>query len=179
METKEFKMDVRSALTIIPPKDICDNIDVIRSVYDDAYGRWMPHSNIIFPYISEEDFLTLREQIEKEMATIEPFEVQLNKFGFFGAKKKNICWLAPETDKDQIRQIYDKTIKYTPYLAKNKEFNAHITLGNLPKQETQTKLAEWSKTWKPTSFVVDRLYIITRVGEEPFKIKYEIKLGKN
>lgn len=41
----------KAACCVIPPKGVWDPIQEIRKRYDSAYNRWMPHVNLLFPFI--------------------------------------------------------------------------------------------------------------------------------
>ncbi|KAI5297528.1 hypothetical protein KEM55_004557 [Ascosphaera atra] len=45
----------QTALAILPPKDICEGVDEIRSHYDSVYHRWPAHINIFYPFVSQEN----------------------------------------------------------------------------------------------------------------------------
>ncbi len=42
-----------SAVVIIPPEELCAGIQKLRAAHDKAYARWMPHINLMWPFVDE------------------------------------------------------------------------------------------------------------------------------
>lgn len=71
------------------------------SEHDKAYKRWMPHINMLYPFVPDaldgqifEDAAKIIQQVCKE---IEPFRVVFSKesFGYFKHRKNATMWLKP------------------------------------------------------------------------------------
>lgn len=78
-----------TALCIIPPTHLTQEINRLRALYDKAYEKWPPHVNIIYPFVNPE---TLPRAVELVRSTfvqnkIEPFQFNLDKAGFFTHKR--------------------------------------------------------------------------------------------
>ncbi len=44
---------VTSALALLPPTELCEQIENVRKAHDKAFERWPPHINLLFPFIPE------------------------------------------------------------------------------------------------------------------------------
>jgi hypothetical protein len=45
----------QTALCIIPPAHLQSQIDSLRALYDKAHGKWPPHINLIYPFVTVEN----------------------------------------------------------------------------------------------------------------------------
>ncbi|CAH1786687.1 unnamed protein product [Owenia fusiformis] len=90
----------KSALVIIPPESLWTQIQSIRSKHDKAYQRWMPHINLLYPFIEDNgsDFNRAAQQICWHISTrLKPFRVAFRKesFGYFTFGKSSTLWMKP------------------------------------------------------------------------------------
>lgn len=168
-----------TALVIIPSNDIWEDIQEIRKEYDSHFQRWMPHITILFPFVSPEEFIIVKENLMEVLSNeIEPFEVNLNEFGYFNQKSNSTLWLKPEST--QLQPLYELIKKTIPSLFKDErpEFIPHLTLGQFQKTEVKSIIKEFKKNWKSISFKCSSIELIQRDNKEsPFYIKESIKLG--
>ena len=81
----KLRYDVTTALTLVIPREFHKQINMIRCEHDRAFPRWMPHINLIFPFVEEEHFDNIEEIVKKviEDNHIAPFELELNKLEYF------------------------------------------------------------------------------------------------
>ena len=93
-EKKWTKRDLRhtSAVVICPPSSQWGPIQEIRSVNDKSYVRWMPHVNLLYPFLLDDDdgdeaprrnFDAAAAVAREALAGIEPFTVTLRTFSRF------------------------------------------------------------------------------------------------
>jgi len=121
-------MSIFSALAIVIPPQFHEQINVIRSKHDRAYPRWMPHINLIFPFVNSGLFSNIKT-ILKDI-TLEPFEIQLNVVDFFAQKKELTFHLRPKDD-SKLQELYSKVIELLPDVSlKHNKFHPHMTLGH-------------------------------------------------
>jgi hypothetical protein len=68
----------RSAICIIPPKNIWSQIQTIRAVHDKSYIRWMPHINLIYPFYEDlgSTFEKAGQSAAEALKHIRPFKVR-------------------------------------------------------------------------------------------------------
>lgn len=71
-------------------------------VHDKAYNRWMPHINLVYPFMPDTDngnaFLEAADKIAKAVSYFRPFEIHFtaNSFKYFVHRKSCTLWLKPE-----------------------------------------------------------------------------------
>lgn len=178
-----FTKDTKTALIIMPPKELWDQIQAIRSTHDSAYIRWMPHVNLLFPFVTESQFpdaeKLLIEQIAKD--NIKEFEIEFTDLSFFVRKKSTTLFLDPSNKDDMLQNIYNSIIKVFPNLPTRDQFTPHLTLGNSWNTEKDVKEARdnFQKIWKTIKFTVDSIHLISRQDkDDPFKIITSVKLNK-
>lgn len=63
-----------------------------------AYERWMPHINLIFPFVPEAAMQGVLPQLQSAMSKIAPFVVTLHDFCHFNHGNSNTIYLEPKTD---------------------------------------------------------------------------------
>ena len=106
-EKKWTKRDLRhtSAVVICPPSSQWGPIQEIRSVNDKSYVRWMPHVNLLYPFLLDDDddgdeaprrnFNAAAAVAREALAGIEPFTVTLRTFSRFEHANSCTVWLHP------------------------------------------------------------------------------------
>ena len=105
-EKKWTKRDLRhtSAVVICPPSSQWGPIQEIRSFNDKSYARWMPHINLLYPFLLDDggdddaprrNFDAATAVAREALRGIEPFTVTLRSFGRFEHAKSCTVWLHP------------------------------------------------------------------------------------
>ena len=172
---------VQTALCITPPENIWEQIQAIRSLHDKAYPRWMPHINLIYPFVPEVDFEKVKQLLEVVLHRQRPFQIQFNQasLNYFQQRgddctyhlRPNVC-----TDIIELQKVIQNQLSHVQI--KKKPFEAHLTLGQATKGNITTVLNEIQAKWQTIEFTVDRVYMISRENhpENLFTIKHEILL---
>ena len=57
--------EVTTALTLVIPIEFHNKINEIRSKYDRAYPRWMPHINFFFPFVTQTELKNVTEKLTR------------------------------------------------------------------------------------------------------------------
>ncbi|CAF4827340.1 unnamed protein product, partial [Rotaria sp. Silwood2] len=78
----------KTALCLIPPENVWEQIQSIRSKYDKAYPRWMPHINLIYPFVSDSEFANIKIQLDSILNQRKQFEIEFDKTSFEYFKQK-------------------------------------------------------------------------------------------
>ena len=83
------------------------------SKYDRAYSRWMPHINLIYPFIEDSSdgrsFSQAAAAVEQALSGLEPFHVRfgVDSFRCFKHGKKSCTlWLKPQTATEIQTGVY-------------------------------------------------------------------------
>jgi 2'-5' RNA ligase len=141
----------------------------------------MPHINLIYPFISEENFENIKTQLEPFLKREKPFQIQFDQSSLdhFGQQGDACTYhLRPtiSTDVIQLQKLIQNQLSNVP--SKKRAFEAHLTLGQTTKSNITNVLADIKAKWKTIEFTVDRVYMISRENhpENLFTIKNEILL---
>jgi len=176
---------VTTAVVVIPPESMWDGIQAIRQKYDKAYERWMPHINLSFPFVPEEQFPDAVSKLEKAFGKqTQHFTVTLNKFDFFKHSKSCTLFLDPVTDPagglHNVQKILEEEFPNCNNQSTKSPsgFHPHLTLGQWPTPaETCRVMDEFQLNWKTLQFVCTHIAIICRTHTTPFQVKHLIPLG--
>ena len=173
----------KTALVIIPPKDLWPPIQAIRKRHDRIFRRWMPHITMVYPFRPKEEFHVLAPDLSSLCQEIEPFEIELAQFRFFGhSKKRFTLWLAPEPD-SQLVDLQSAFLKIVPDCNEVNlfpgGFTPHLSVGQVRGRSKMDKLLrELQQNWKPLPFVVQEISLIWR--DEPpddvFRLAQTVRL---
>jgi len=185
METKYEKV-VKSAIIVMPPEDLWLQIQEIRKLYDKAYARWMPHINMVYPFIPGENFPEVVETLKDNLSLISPFKISFKDLGYFQHKGSCTLWCNPKTEGNelvQLNSLLENTFPYCKDLSSksDKGFSPHLTLGQFTSKEIQQKLKEFEDKWQNIEWTCSEVFLICRNGfDDPFKIIFRVPFaGKN
>ena len=93
----------QTALCIIPPEHVWEQIQSIRSIHDKAYPRWMPHINFIYPFVPEGNFENIKTQLEPVLKREKPFQIQFDQSSLDYFKQRGDECTYHLTTKDKSR----------------------------------------------------------------------------
>jgi 2'-5' RNA ligase len=182
--SEAYGKDVKTAIIIMPPKEVWEQIQSIRKEHDSAYVRWMPHINLMFPFVTIDNFTIVKELLENKIQAldIKPFEIEFKNLSYFYKKKTSTLFADPSTSNDDpLQKIYSVIANTLPHLPTRNEFTPHLTLGNSWNSLDAIKSAkdDIQQSWKPIKFTVDAIYMISRKDkDDPFQIVDTIELCK-
>jgi len=170
----------------MPPKEIWEPIQAIRKVHDKAYSRWMPHINLVYPFIAGEHFPEVLDTLKSALSTISPFKLTFAKIQHFGHKGTCTMWLQPDTEKkrevNEVQNALETVFPYCNELSSKSEdgFTPHLSLGQFPKKDVQQNVENFQANWKSVEFTVSEVYLISRSSfEDPFTVYYRIPFGSS
>jgi 2'-5' RNA ligase len=177
----------RSAIVMVPPLEAWPPIQAIRRIHDHGYVRWLPHVNMIYPFIPNQLFPEAVPRLRETLASFPSFRVRLRTFSFFKHSRHSwTVWLKPETEPEGALVRLQSTLESVfPHCDDQSHigehgFVPHLSVGNDFRKATDMEelMAKWQREWKELSFDVNEIYIISRVGANntPFDIRYAIPL---
>jgi hypothetical protein len=73
----------RTAIVLVPPKEVWPPIQAIRQVYDRHFLRWMPHITLIYPFRLKREWTSVIVDLTRACADVNLFEVELARFAYF------------------------------------------------------------------------------------------------
>jgi len=179
---EETQKVVKSAIVIIPPESVWDSIQAIRKVHDKAYSRWMPHINLIYPFVPDNQFANVVATVTKSLSQFSAFNVKFQKLNYFS---HGTMWLQADTQPagkvESIQLALEQAFPICNDLSQKSDhgFTAHLSLGQFGKgQETKRNTEQFQKSWKPIEFTVSEVYLISRTNfDDPFHVRYRVPFG--
>jgi len=177
---KKYEKVVKSAIIVMPPEALWQQIQQIRKLYDKAYARWMPHINMVYPFIPGENFPDVVEDLKVSLSSISPFKIAFKDLGYFQHKGSCTLWANPRTESNeliQLNNILESTFPYCKDLSSKSDegFSPHLTLGQFTSKEIQQKVKEFEQSWNSIEWTCSEVYLICRQGfDDPFKIIYRV-----
>ena len=177
----------QSAIVIIPPDNVLPAIQEIRQKYDARFERWMPHITLIYGFLPESYFDEAIKIISPALSKLEPFTVTLTEYGTFTHRKNCTAWLRPvvEQTRHETRHVASlhelQTVLQNLFPQCDEQskksgtgFTPHLSVGQFPNLETAHSMLP---QWRPVSFTVNSVALISRRGDKPFEIRHIIPLG--
>jgi len=70
-QQKEKEKVVQSAVVLMPHESVWEQIQSIRSKHDKSFERWMPHINLLYPFLPANKFQENLEKLRKATSSIE------------------------------------------------------------------------------------------------------------
>lgn len=174
----------KTAVAIIPPVNLWEQIQDIRQKHDRHFRRWMPHINLIYPFKPHSCFDNLALIFSNLCKTISPFLIKFKNFSYFNHKKENFTiWLKPEDDGNLIKlqEILVSAVHECDDINNlNNCFVPHMSVGQIHGKTNMLNLTkELENSWKALQFIMDEINLIWRKDspEDVFNVSYKIKLG--
>jgi 2'-5' RNA ligase len=180
--------DTTTALAFVMPTFTHKKINTIRSKYDKAYNRWMPHINFLFPFTSKQNFDSVQEKLQLELEAnkvITKFEVGFFGIGYFKNSNGYTFHLkldeATETHFQNIFNVIRQTIPEVKY--ERDSFHPHLTLAQCANhtefEEMKTMLDDWFEGWINEDYVImfNSLSFLYRSNETQDKMTVDRQIG--
>eukprot|EP01130_Rhizamoeba_saxonica_P019269 TRINITY_DN9916_c0_g1_i1.p1 TRINITY_DN9916_c0_g1~~TRINITY_DN9916_c0_g1_i1.p1 ORF type:complete len:207 (-),score=33.18 TRINITY_DN9916_c0_g1_i1:245-814(-) len=176
-------------MCIVPPIELMDTVQMIRTAHDKSFYTWMPHINLLWPFVPSGHFDHVSEILlnDLEFNTIAPFNIRLERF--HNNENSKYIHLIPETDyvptaptsrrpkkgrkKNQqsetelvnpISKIYNIVKRLFPQCATDKPFEPHLTVGQIPQDEIDQYRKEFQQEWEVINFQVEHISLICKKG---------------
>jgi len=173
-------METTSALTIVIPLEFHNKINDIRSTYDPAYPRWIPHINLIFPFVPTTQFNDIKSMLETKLKNYGIIKVELDVVGSFKQKNKYSFHLKPKKPL-RLQLLFKIITECLPDVKiKHSTFNPHMTLAIVDANKKDEMEAILKNEFKEgITFNLDRICLLKRSKTDntiPFTINYEIMI---
>ncbi|MGL5064946.1 MAG: RNA repair domain-containing protein, partial [Microcoleus sp.] len=170
----------RSAIVIIPPVELQPPIQAIRRQFDRSFVRWMPHINLIYGFLPEADFEAAVTAMASVLAQIPPFEVTLAGYQTFEHRRNCTAWLEPIPEpKQALHELQAALESLFPQCSEQGQkstagFTPHLSVGQF---NSPAAAFAALPSWQPLRFRVESVALISRREDEPFEVRYLVKLG--
>ena len=173
----------KTAVVVIPPERAWAPIQAIREKHDRAFGRWMPHITLIYPFRPRSEFQAAAAGLVRACEQISPFEVTLGAFSFFQHRLDSYTlWLAPEP-KGTLIELQTALWRVFPDCDDTRRFASgftpHLSVGQARDREQMLDLvAAQGRDWTPITFEVSAVSLIWRdhPPDDVFRVARTISL---
>jgi len=184
----QTRFSYQAALCVIPPEDQWAPIQKIRKEKDRAYERWTPHINLFFPFIEMSEVATefqdsfdefVQLKLQDALKAVETFSVKVDHFDGFVRKKDAQMFLGVDSD-SKLQDLWSKIRAVLPskVVEKNRpKFVPHMSVGQFKKNTFKQQKQEFNDNWKPFTWDISEVCLISRGATTPFEVKYRVKLG--
>jgi 2'-5' RNA ligase len=177
-----MKKSHHTAIAAVPPTDCWEPIQAIRRVHDRQIGRWLPHVNLLYPFVMPDRLEASLLMLSEACAASAPFEVTLGEFRSFQHPSGGATiWLAPEPVEDLVRlqralqerfPDCDELVKFAA------GFTPHLSVGQAKSADAARRLLdELQSSWKPLRFELAAVAVIQRGSDSPFEVTRSVQLG--
>lgn len=103
-----------SVINIIPPRELWDSIQNIRTIFI-AEARCGPHISFIDPFVLPEHFPEAAELLRSALSHLEPFTMKMNKLNYFVHKSSATLYLDPEFEPvDALQNLLQTIVRIFP-----------------------------------------------------------------
>eukprot|EP00727_Mastigamoeba_balamuthi_P004739 m51a1_g14263 putative polynucleotide adenyltransferase (283) ;mRNA; f:300588-301436 len=177
---KSFKV----AVVLSPPEGAWGPVQEIRRRHDKAYGRWMPHVNVVWPFAPEDAWGPARavERLRAAAARAVRFRATLGAFRWFEHSSSCVMWLEPACEPaGALQQLREELAREFPeYAGAGHEgpWTPHLTVGQWAKKDVARAADGLREGWAPIAWEATELHLICRQGDdEPFHVAHVIPIG--
>ncbi|ELR14540.1 RNA recognition motif domain containing protein [Acanthamoeba castellanii str. Neff] len=97
-----------SSIVMVPPIEAWPALQAIRRIHDTGFVRWLPHVNMIYPFVPNQQFPEAAQKLREALASFPAFRVRLRELSFFKHHRSWTVWLKPETE----REVEEKMVEW-------------------------------------------------------------------
>jgi 2'-5' RNA ligase len=161
---------------------VWEPIQAIRRQYDRQFSRWMPHINLLYPFLPLADFHTALPLLAEACTGVRPFAVTLTTVRYFlHPSHRATLWLEPEPREPFIaleNRLLAAFPAYNELCRFAGGFTPHLSVGQASSPTVlQRLLQELQARWQPCQFVLTAVALIHREADRPFRLVHWIALG--
>ncbi|MEZ4426895.1 MAG: RNA repair domain-containing protein [Nannocystaceae bacterium] len=173
----------RTALALIPPRELWPAIQALRSAHDRAYRRWMPHVTLLYGFVPADALPDAAAAIEAALVDTPAFEVSLETIRSFDRHRGATLWLDPAcAPSDALRSLQRRLQGLFPRCDEVSNrgphgYTPHLTVGQQPADAAAEARARWQAAWRPLAFTAASVAILRRDGDAPFHVARVIPLA--
>lgn len=174
----------KTAVVLIPPRELWGPIQAIRELHDRQFRRWMPHITLVYPFHPVAEFARDVPQLRQVCRALSPFPVELAEIRWFHHREQGFTlWLAPQPRKAlvDLQRALVRAVPDCDELTRFAQgFEPHLSLGQVHAKGRLEKVVQRLQDgWQPIAFTAERISLIAR-GDPPkdrFRVIEEIPIG--
>lgn len=170
-----------TSVVVIPPQDVWEPIQAIRRQHDRQIHRWMPHINLLYPFVPRQHFATALPLLSAACQQVPAFEVTLTRLqSFRHASGRGTIWLVPEPHAAFVQLQATLQAAFPDYCEQSRfagGFTPHLSLGQVAsRRDLQPLLTALQTLWQPVRFALEAVALIWRDANTPFRVEHWIPL---
>jgi RNA 2',3'-cyclic 3'-phosphodiesterase len=170
-----------AAVVVIPPEEICEPIQAIRRLHDRLFLRWMPHINLLYPFLTADQLANALPALRDACTGVSSFAVSLASFRFFGHSSGQFTvWLDPQPCESlvHLQAVLQAVFPECDDLSRFRDgFTPHLSVGQARSRRIlEELLQELQPRWQPLHFVLDRIAVVRREEDTPFHVEQWVPL---
>ena len=172
----------RTSVVAIPADDVLEPIQAIRRQHDRQINRWMPHVNLLYPFMPREQFDIALPLLTRACEQVAAFDVTMATFRSFTHRaNRSTVWLDPEP-KEAFVQLQSTLQAAFPDYDEQSRFAAgftpHLSVGQSGGKRVLRPLLETLQAnWTPLHFRLTAVALIWREADGPFQVEAWIPLA--
>jgi 2'-5' RNA ligase len=172
----------RSTVAVVPPETAWPPIQAIRRRHDRQFWRWMPHINLLYPFVPPADFPAALPLLMAACAQVHAGVITLHTVQYFlHASRRATLWLAPEP-REALVALHSRLQAAFPYhddLGRFPHgFTPHLSTGQADSPAVlQRLLPELQAAWQPVQFDLTAVAVLHREADRPFHVAHWLPLA--
>ncbi|KAK2747752.1 hypothetical protein FQN57_001782 [Myotisia sp. PD_48] len=126
-------LSYQTALCIIPPPHLWQDVNRLRSLYDQAYGKWPPHINLVYPFVPTDRLPDAIQLIQQKLSDFkQTVYLHSGNAGFFRTRQDNTIHLTLENDAGKQGLIRLRSLVLEALGgdgSESRDYQPHLTVG--------------------------------------------------
>ncbi|MFO0881282.1 MAG: 2'-5' RNA ligase family protein [Gemmataceae bacterium] len=164
----------QTAVAVVPPEEVWGPIQAIREKHDRQFRRWMPHVNLLFPFLPAEWFKDVLPRLAEVCAGNAPLLVTLAEFRHFAHPSgRETLWLAPQPKDDlaRLQAAHQAACLDCDDLSRFAAgFTPHLSVGQARSiREARKHLDAWQAAWTPICFRLGSVAVLKCGQDTPYE----------
>lgn len=180
----------RSALVVLPPRRLWQVFDELRARHDRTYSRIPPHVTLLYGFVPEElfdDAADLLAPIAARTARLSLELADLLELPHPGSR--TVAAAVRCTPPQGLTALCAELVRALPLCDEQSRHGAagytpHLTLAQLAaprdaqeRRAQDDQLERWRRAWRPVTFEVDAMVLLSRRADGPFQERARLPLG--
>jgi 2'-5' RNA ligase len=160
----------KTALCVVPPSHLCQDIDRLRANYDKSYGKWPAHINLIYPFVAIETLPEAIDLIRSKLVGFGPesrhknIRLCLDKPNYFPHRRGNTVYIT-DSNENEVESFTELRSAILECFKNTEDSNQpHLTIGQsqgLDADSLEYLLAKASLL-PPVQWQVEELVVLFR-----------------
>ncbi|KAL7821129.1 hypothetical protein V8C26DRAFT_392584 [Trichoderma gracile] len=165
---QSFEASHDTALCLIPPPQLWDPINTLRSLNDEKFKKWPPHVTLVYPFAMPEALPEVTEALCR--SHLEPqdddISISLEEPGVFSHRRRSKTVFIqpnPGPDVDRLTDLRDRILRFLGW-PKGRDYRPHMTLAQSEDDATSWHqfLLEKARLLTPVTWRNHQLAIMIR-----------------